>query len=188
MTSGSPVAPHPGPPRQGEGERAWLWGAYSALGLAVALPTAILDQAHKWWMILGFHIAEKGRVAALPFLDLVYVKNTGISYSMLDMGGARGQLALAAFALLASIGLWIAIARATHDKLMAVSLALILGGAVGNGLDRVTLGGVADFFLLHAFGYSWYVFNIADVAIVAGVAGLLYESVRTSRKDAAKPL
>lgn len=168
--------------------RGWLWGRYSALGFGVALPVAIIDQAHKWWMILGFNIAQKGRVAVTPFLDLVYVKNTGISYSMLDMAGARGQLALAAFALFASIGLWIVIARATHNTLMAVSLALILGGAVGNGIDRVTLGGVADFFLLHAFGYSWYVFNIADVAIVAGVVGLLYEQVTASRKDAAKPL
>lgn len=66
---------------------------------------------------------------------------------------------------------------------MAVSLGLIIGGAVGNGIDRVLLGGVADFFLLHAFGYSWYVFNIADVAIVAGVAGLLYDSMIASRND-----
>ena len=71
---------------------------------------------------------------------------------------------------------------------MAASVALILGGAIGNGLDRVTLGGVADFFLLHAFGHTWYVFNIADVAIVAGVIGLLYDSTITSRKDATKPL
>ena len=59
---------------------------------------------------------------------------------------------------------------------MAVSLALIIGGAIGNAIDRLRIGGVADFFSLHAYGYYWYVFNIADVAIVAGVAGLLYES------------
>jgi signal peptidase II len=59
---------------------------------------------------------------------------------------------------------------------MAVGLALIIGGAIGNGIDRIRLGGVADFFSLHAFGYHWYVFNIADVAIVAGVIALLYES------------
>lgn len=168
--------------------KTWLWGRYSGVALAVALAVAVIDQAHKWWMILGYKIIEKGRVAVTPFLDLVFVKNTGISYSMLDMATARGQLALAAFALAASIGLWVAVARAAETKLMAVSLALILGGAVGNGIDRVTLGGVADFFLLHAFGYSWYVFNIADVAIVAGVAGLLYDSWKTSRNDAVKPL
>lgn len=168
--------------------KALVWGRYSGLALVVAASVTVVDQAHKWWMILGYHIAEKGRVAVTPFLDLVFVKNTGISYSMLDMATTRGQLALAAFALVASIGLWIAVARAAETKLMAVSLALILGGAIGNGIDRVTLGGVADFFLLHAFGYSWYVFNIADVAIVAGVVGLLYDSWQTSRNDAAKPL
>ncbi|MEQ1696727.1 MAG: signal peptidase II [Hyphomicrobiaceae bacterium] len=167
--------------------KAWLWGRYSGVALAVALSVAVIDQAHKWWMILGYKIIAKGRVVVTPFLDLVFVKNTGISYSMLDMATTRGQLALAAFALVASIGLWIAVARAAETKLMAVSLALILGGAVGNGIDRVTLGGVADFFLLHAFGYSWYVFNIADVAIVAGVVGLLYDSWQSSRNDAAKP-
>jgi signal peptidase II len=65
---------------------------------------------------------------------------------------------------------------------------LIIGGALGNGLDRLLIGGVADFFSLHAFGFYWYVFNIADVAIVAGVALLLYDSLRGSRKDAANSL
>jgi len=165
-----------------------IWGRYSALGLMVAALTALIDQGHKWWMILGFHIEEKGRVAVLPFLDLIYTKNTGISYSLFEMKGQTGQLMLAAFALLASIALWVWIARAAASRLMAISLALILGGAIGNGLDRVTLGGVADFFLFHALGHTWYVFNIADIAIVAGVIGLLYESYVVSRKDATKPL
>jgi len=63
-----------------------------------------------------------------------------------------------------------------------------MGGAIGNAIDRVALGGVADFFSLHAFGFYWYVFNVADVAIVAGVIGLLYDSLMVSRKDAAKSL
>jgi signal peptidase II len=104
------------------------------------------------------------------------------------MSSQAGQNALAAFAFAASIGLWIAIARAAHTPLVAASLALILGGAIGNGIDRLTLGGVADFFLLHAGSFSWYVFNIADIAIVAGVVGLLYDLVVGSRNDAAKPL
>ena len=61
---------------------------------------------------------------------------------------------------------------------MTWSLALIIGGALGNAIDRVMIGGVADFFSMHAFGFYWYVFNIADVAIVAGVVGLLYDSSR----------
>lgn len=164
----------------------WLWGPWSGLGFAVAAATALIDQAHKWWMILIFDIAAKGRVTVTPFLDLVFVKNTGVSYSMFDQSSYEGQLLLAAFAAVASLGLWIWLARAGSGRLMAWSLGLIIGGAIGNGVDRVTLGGVADFFSLHAFGYYWYVFNIADVAIVAGVAGLLYESFIASRKAAAK--
>jgi signal peptidase II len=95
---------------------------------------------------------------------------------------------LAAFGVVATLALWVWLARGTPNRLMAVSLGLIMGGAVGNAIDRLHLGGVADFISLHAFGFYWYVFNIADVAIVAGVTGLLYESFLTSRNGAAKPL
>lgn len=161
----------------------WLWGPLSRLGLSVALVTLVVDQAHKWWMLAIFGIEEKGRVPVLPFLDLVYVKNLGISYGL--GAGVIGQGALAAFALIAALGLMIWLARGEMNRLMAISIGLLIGGAVGNAIDRLHLGGVADFFLLHAYGWSWYVFNIADAAIVAGVAGLLYESLRSSRNRAA---
>ncbi len=166
----------------------WLWGPFSRLGLVVALAALVIDQANKWWMLEIFRIAEKGRVAVTPFLDLVFVKNTGISYSLFDQDSFEGQLALAAFGLVATVALWVWLARGGTSALMSVSLGLIMGGAIGNAIDRVLLGGVADFFSLHAFGFYWYVFNIADVAIVAGVIGLLYDSFRASRNDASKPL
>jgi len=156
----------------------WLWGRWSALGLTIAAVTALLDQANKWWMIHVYEIESKGRVTVTPFLDLVFVKNTGISYSMLDQDSFEGQLALASFAVVASTAMWVWLSRASTGRLMTWSLALIIGGAIGNAIDRVVLGGVADFYSLHAFGFYWYVFNIADVAIVAGVVGLLYESFR----------
>jgi signal peptidase II len=165
----------------------WLWGAHSSLALKVALATFVLDQANKWWLLLVYKIAEKGRVTVTPFLDLVFVKNTGISYSMFNQSSYSGQIALAIFAAVASLGLWIWLAMAGTGRLMAVALGLIIGGAIGNGLDRLLIGGVADFYSLHAFGYYWYVFNIADVAIVAGVALLLYDSFIGSRNDAANP-
>jgi signal peptidase II len=170
------------------GLRSWLWGPYSCIGLAVFLITLVIDQAHKWWMLEVYHIAEKGRVNGNSFLDLVFVKNTGISYSLFDQDSFAGQIVLAGFGFLATLALWIWLSRDTTGRLLAVSLGLIMGGAVGNAIDRLVLGGVADFFSLHAFGYYWYVFNIADVAIVAGVIGLLYESFLASRNDAAKPL
>lgn len=165
------------------GTRTWFWGRYSRLGLWTAVVTLVLDQAHKWWMILGLGMREGDRFALMPFLEIIYVKNTGISYSLFDSASWQWQYALAGFAIIVSAALWVWLARSGTGWLIAVSLGLIIGGAVGNGIDRVLLGGVADFFLLHAFGYSWYVFNIADVAIVAGVAGLLYDLVIASCND-----
>ena len=165
-----------------------LWGPYSRAALIVAGLTVAADQAHKWWMLNVYGIASKGRVAVTSYLDLVYVKNIGISYSFFNQESFAGQLALAAFAALASLALWVWVARGATGKLMAISLGLIIGGATGNAIDRLVLGGVADFFSAHAYGFYWYVFNIADVAIVAGVAGLLYDSFKPSRNDAAKPL
>jgi len=166
----------------------WFWGRYSALALKVAVATFVIDQAHKWWMLLVYKIEEKGRVTITSFFDLVFVKNTGISYSLLDQSSTAWQYVLALFAVVASIGLWMWLAAAGTGRIMAWALGLIIGGALANGLDRVIIGGVADFFSFHAFGFYWYVFNIADVAIVAGVAALLYDSFVGSRNSAAKPM
>ena len=167
----------PAPPR-------WT---YARTGLGLALGVLILDQLHKWWMIKLWKLPLCGqppcpRLPVTAFLDLMYVINPGISYSLL---ANLGQSPLIVFALAAALvlGAWIVHA---HSRLVSASLGLIAGGAVGNAIDRVHLGGVADFFSLHAAGYYWYVFNIADVAIVAGVAGLLYDSVVVSRKKAGK--
>ena len=152
-----------------------MWSRFAPMGAVIVLATLVIDQVHKWWMLHVYDIANKGRVEVLPFLDLVYVKNIGISYSLFNQSSQAGQYVLAAFAVAASMGLWMWLNR-SRGRLMMWSLALIIGGALGNGIDRMVLGGVADFFSAHAFGFYWYVFNIADVAIVAGVVGLLYES------------
>ncbi len=165
-----------------------FWGRYSGAGALVALLTIAADQAHKLWMLGPYDIVGKGQVTITPFLDLVFKKNTGISYSLLDMASSRWQMVLSLFAVGASLFMWVWLARLATGRLMAASLGLIIGGALGNAVDRVRIGGVADFFSLHAYGFYWYVFNIADMAIVAGVAGLLYDSWRSSRNDAAKPL
>ena len=157
----------------------WFWGEYSKLGMAVALATVVIDQVHKWWMLEIYRIQDRGRIQVLPFFDLVYVKNTGISYGV--GAGWVGQMELAAFAFVAAIVLAVWLARGAMNTVLATSIGFIIGGAIGNGIDRLVLGGVADFFLLYAFGLSWYVFNLADVAIVAGVVGLLYDSFIASR-------
>jgi len=167
--------------RSADAPRRWLWGPVSGLGLLVMLATVAVDQADKWWMLLVYDIKTRGRVSVLPFLDLVYAKNTGVSYGLL-VGIGQNALAGFAAAVVLSMAWWLA--RNT-SRLVAWGLGFIMGGALGNAIDRITMGGVADFFQLHAFGYSWYVFNIADTAIVAGVILLLYDSLVVSRKSAA---
>jgi signal peptidase II len=157
------------------------WGSRAfRLGILLAIATLAIDQAHKWWMLAVWRLKEGQRHVVAPFLDIVYVRNTGISYSLLPN---LGQLPLILFALVAAIALVVWMARVA-SALVTASLGLIAGGAVGNAIDRLHLGGVADFFSFHVGSFYWYVFNIADVAIVAGVAGLLYDSLRASRKNA----
>ena len=160
-----------------EAKRGWIWGPRSLLGLQGAAVTCLADQLSKWWMLDVYRIQEKGRVPVLPFVDLVFVKNLGISYGL--GAGALSQATLAAGAFLAAIALGVWLARGANNTVATFSIGLIIGGAIGNAIDRLYLGGVADFVLLHAYGWSWYVFNVADAAIVAGVAGLLYDLVRS---------
>ena len=157
-----------------------LWGPLTGLGLAVTLVSAVLDQALKLWLIFVFDLGARGIVTLTPFLDLVLTWNKGISYGLFQQDGPLGQWALLALKAIAVILLWIWLARAS-SRLTAVALGLIIGGAVGNAIDRFSYGAVADFVLFHVttgtFSFKWYVFNLADVAIVAGVVGLLYETL-----------
>jgi signal peptidase II len=162
----------------------YCWGPLSRDGLTAALLVFLLDQASKLWLLFGYGLAGRGRVQVLPFFDLVLTWNRGISYGMFQQHGPLGQYVLAVLSVLAAILLWAWLARAT-DRLTAISLGLIIGGALGNAVDRLAYGAVADFALLHlttaGFSLNWYVFNLADAAIVAGVLGLLYESFRGGR-------
>jgi signal peptidase II len=165
----------------GRAERSYLWGPLSALGLAVAAITCAVDQATKLWLLNGFDLAGRARVAITPFIDLVLTWNPGISYGLFPQHGAVGPWALLAFKAAAVVLLWVWLARAA-SRLSALALGLIIGGAIGNAIDRLHWPGVMDFVLFHidtaSFSFRWYVFNFADVAIVAGVFGLLYDSLR----------
>ncbi len=165
----------------GTAAHSYAWGPLSALGLAVAAATGIVDQASKLWLLHVFDLADRGRVAFTSFIDLVVTWNTGISYGLLQQNGRFGAWALFAFKMAAVAFLWIWLARAS-SRLTATALGLIIGGALGNAIDRLHWPGVMDFVLFHVetagWSFRWYVFNLADVAIVAGVAGLLYDSLR----------
>ncbi|UPK40669.1 signal peptidase II [Bradyrhizobium sp. 186] len=149
------------------------------LGIISATVTVILDQASKLWLLNVFDLARRGAVKVTPFFDLVLAWNIGISFGWLQNDGQAAQIALMAVKVIAVVALAIWMAR-SHTFLATVALGLIIGGAIGNGIDRLAYGAVVDFALFHVeIGgntYNWYVFNLADVAIVAGVAALLYDS------------
>ena len=144
----------------------------------------LLDQAVKLWLLFGYGLAEQGAVALTPFFDLVLVWNKGISYGLFQQESAAGRWVLLGLKLAAVVLLWVWMAR-VPTRWSAVSLGLIIGGAIGNAIDRLVYGAVADFAHFHittaGWAFSWYVFNLADVAIVAGVVGLLYESILGER-------
>jgi signal peptidase II len=160
--------------------RNMLSGPFTRFGVMVAVVACALDQASKVYLLFVFNLAANGPVRVLPFVDFILTRNTGISYGLFQTQGALGQWLLLAFKALAVALLWVWLAR-SQTRLTALSLGLIIGGAVGNAIDRLAYGWVADFVFFHVSGanwhFNWYVFNLADVAIVAGVIGLLYESL-----------
>lgn len=148
-------------------------------GILAAIVTLVADQASKLWLLNVFDLARRGAVRVTPFFDLVLALNPGISFGWLQNDSQAAQLALMAVKAVAVVALAIWMAR-SHTRLGTIALGLIIGGAVGNGIDRLAYGAVVDFALFHievaGKAYNWYVFNLADVAIVAGVAVLLYDS------------
>jgi signal peptidase II len=164
----------------------FLFGPQTPLGLSVAAVALIADQASKAWMLYVYDIGAKGVVTVTPFFDFVLVWNRGVSYGLLPQDSDLGRWALILFAFVAAFALVIWLARVT-SPLAAAAMGLVIGGAVGNAIDRILYGAVADFFSFHAYGYQWYIFNVADVAIVAGVIGLLYESVFGGHKKVSNP-
>ena len=154
--------------------------SFLRFGLAVAVVTCLLDQASKLYLLKVVDLAANGPIRFGPFFDFILTRNTGISYGLFQTEGAVGQWVLLAVKGLAVVLLGIWLARASN-RLTALSLGLIIGGALGNAIDRLAYGWVADFVFFHittaTWRFDWYVFNLADVAIVAGVTGLLYESL-----------
>jgi signal peptidase II len=157
-------------------------------GLLALLLTLLLDQASKLGLYFGTDLVLTQPWRLAPFTDLVVVWNRGVSYGLFQQESGLGRWLLVALSLAAALGLGIWMRRA-GSRLLAVALGLIVGGALGNAVDRAVYGAVFDFVHLHAGGWSWYVFNVADAAIVAGVIGLILDSLfpagRRDRKDSA---
>ena len=148
-------------------------------GVIAGVATLVIDQASKLWLLFVFNIADRGVVKVTPFFDLVLAWNVGISFGWFQNDSLMAQALLTAIKAVAVIVLAIWMAR-SRNLLATLALGLIIGGAIGNAIDRVAYGAVVDFALFHieigGNTYNWYVFNLADTAIVAGVAALLYDS------------
>jgi signal peptidase II len=152
------------------------------MGFLLVVLVFALDQLSKLWLLFVYDLPLKEPVSVLPFFDLVVVWNRGVSYGLFQQQTEMGRWLLVGFSLLAAaaLGLWM---RRVTQPLLLVSLALIIGGALGNALDRALYGAVFDFAHFYIKSWSWYVFNVADAAIVFGVLGMLLDSLRdNSRK------
>jgi signal peptidase II len=149
-------------------------------GVIAALAVLALDQASKLWLLFVFDLGHRGAVKVTPFLDLVLAWNVGISFGWFQNDSPFAQIILMLIKAVAVIVLAIWMAR-SRTLIATIALGLIIGGAIGNAIDRFAYGAVVDFALFHVqIGgntFNWYVFNLADVAIVAGVAALLYDSL-----------
>ncbi len=146
------------------------------LGVTAALVSLVLDQITKVWAMSVMQDAGSFALPLLPFLDIVSLWNRGISYGLFQQGDT-GRWLLVGIKVVAVVVFSIWLTRA-HRRLEAVALGLLIGGAIGNAVDRVIYGAVYDFISLHAFGYRWYVFNVADIAVVIGVLLLLIDAFR----------
>jgi signal peptidase II len=148
-------------------------------GVIAALAVLALDQASKLWLLFVLDIGHRGAVRVTPFFDLVLAWNVGISFGWFQNDSQIAQISLMLIKAVAVIVLAIWMAR-SRTLIATIALGLIIGGALGNAIDRFAYGAVVDFALFHlqigANTFNWYVFNLADVAIVAGVAALLYDS------------
>ena len=151
-------------------------------GLLVAGFTFALDQFSKMALLYGvgfIHMPAGTTMPILPFFNLVMVWNPGISLGLFPASSVEGTVFLATFQMVA-VGVlcwWLWFAKKVS---LAIGLGMVIGGALGNLIDRLVYGKVADFFQLHAFGYSFYVFNVADAAITFGVVARLYDALMGS--------
>jgi signal peptidase II len=156
------------------------------LGMVAALVVLVADQASKWWILNVLDLPDLRQVVLLPVLNLTMVWNHGVTFGLLNGLGDWGHVILAAVALgvVVALGFWL---RRAESRMMAAAIGSIAGGAVGNVIDRVRFGGVVDFIHAHIdtpWGdLSWYVFNVADAAIVCGVGALILESMVSKRRQ-----
>jgi signal peptidase II len=148
-------------------------------GTAAGLIVLALDQASKWWIVASV-MAPPREIALTPFFNLVMVWNRGVTFGL--FGGApdaaRWLLVGLSLAIVAVLGVWLA---RTPRPWVAIALGAVIGGAIGNVIDRLRYGAVADFLDFHVAGWHWPAFNLADSAIVVGVGILMLDAFIAAR-------
>jgi signal peptidase II len=162
-------------------------GAAKARYLLISLAILLLDQWSK--LAIERTLPEYASREVIPgFFQLTHVRNTGVAFGMFASHGDLGVWVLIGigFAALAAVGLYFRRAAA-NEPLLLVALALVLGGAVGNLVDRVFTGAVTDFFDVFVGSYHWHIFNVADSAISVALGLLLLDALRPKRQPAAAP-
>ena len=153
-------------------------------GLAVAAVVTVFDQASKFALLQHFEAAgcDRRREIMTPFLDLVLTCNPGVSFGLFNRTGVNSLIfSGVAFVIVVVLAVWLARVRASF---LAVAIGLIIGGAIGNVIDRLRFGAVIDFLYFHAGAWYWPAFNLADSAICLGVAALLFDGMLSRRGGA----
>jgi len=146
-----------------------------ATGIGVAAAVVAADQISKWWIVE--RVMNPPRVIPVaPFFNLVMGWNRGVSFGMFSLDSAAGAWALSALALVIVAVLFAWMVRESRAFVVA-ALGLVIGGALGNVIDRARFGAVADFLDFHAFGFHWPAFNAADTAISLGALALLADAL-----------
>jgi lipoprotein signal peptidase len=151
-----------------------------AIGGGVALVVLAIDQAAKALILGRFAGTAEAPLAIAPILDLTLRWNRGISFSLFTQDSASGRAVLLGLTAIAILLLSVWLMR-SQSRLAAIGLGAIIGGALGNGLDRLARGAVVDFLDLHMLGRHFFVFNVADAAINLGVALLILDALIMSR-------
>jgi signal peptidase II len=149
--------------------------------LALALLVLVLDQISKGWVLANFRLMDRQIVTS--FFNLVLVFNAGASFSFLADAGGWQKWFFVALALGISLWLLSLLRKHAHERLMPAALSLILGGAIGNVVDRLRFDAVVDFLDFHLAGYHWPAFNVADSAIFVGVALMLWHQFRFGKEN-----
>ena len=145
---------------------------FALLAYGVALTAIVLDQLTKLWVLTRLDMQLGQTIEVSPIFDLTYTLNTGVSFGLLSGGEARWLLSIFSVGVAVALGWWV---RNAPRRLFSVAIGLIMGGALGNVIDRIRVGAVVDFLDFSGLMFP-YIFNIADAAISVGVALLVLDS------------